>query len=47
MMIESNLSPGPTFLASFSGFSDRVPFLCAGGLALTLTALLILIAGGH
>jgi len=40
MMIKSNLSPPPTFPATFW---DLVPFLCAGGLALIFTALLVLL----
>ena len=40
-MVGSNLSPPPTFLATFW---DLVPFLCAGGLALIFTALLVLLA---
>ena len=39
-MIMSNLSPPPTFPATFW---DLVPFLCAGGLALIFTALLVLL----
>jgi hypothetical protein len=39
-MIRSNLSPPPTFPATFW---DLVPFLCAGGLALIFTALLVLL----
>ena len=39
-MIRSNLSPPPTFPATFW---DLVPFLCAGSLALISTALLILL----
>jgi hypothetical protein len=40
MVIRSNLSPPPTFPATFWGL---VPFLCAGGLALIFTALLVLL----
>jgi hypothetical protein len=39
-MIKSNLSPPPTFPATFA---DLVPFLCAGLLALIFTALLVLL----
>jgi hypothetical protein len=39
-VIRSNLSPPPTFPATFW---DLVPFLCAGGLALIFTALLVLL----
>ena len=39
-MIMSNLSPPPTFPATFW---DLVPFLCAGGLALIFTAILVLL----
>jgi hypothetical protein len=38
--ITLNLSPPPTFPATFS---DLVPFLCVGGLALIFTALLVLL----
>ena len=44
MMIKSKSSPDPTFLASFS---DPVPFLCAGGLALIFTTLLVLVDEVH